>query len=606
MDHVAVDEIRGEERGRDPRATLDEDLEYASGTEIVEQTFEVGVPLLTGMDPGPSGGVAENDPMGIGALDHAGGEFGIIGADRARSDHDGLAVGANPMDLGAGLDAGDPPARSVRRRGRTVEGGGEFDHHEGTAGASVVQIRPQRLLGLGGGDALDHGDPGPSQCLDAPSGHLGIGILEREDHRGDSGLDQGVDTGRCATVMTTGFECDEHRRSPGVGPGRSGGVESDPFGMAVSGGFGRAVERATIGGQDHTAHPGIGRGAGPGCGSEFEGARHPSFVATFGDLGHGVDSTLGVVAVLDPRGTDDIDPDRFEVHTVDLDGVRLGYVREGVGGIPVVLVHGWPETKRIFWRVIAPLAEAGFDVVVPDLRGFGDSSPGEDGFGDVPTHARDLFALVHDHLGLDEVVVCGGDLGGPIIQDLALRHPDWVERMVLFNSPLPYLADAMAGLDATRSPVEVTDYYVRQGRDADGLLGDLVSDRARRAYVATFYTSRLWAHPGHFTDPLVVDFHTEPFGDEISLRASLRAYEAVYDPTARSEPSMWGRNEVTPTMVLYGPSDHVVPAAFDQMAEAVFARCVGPFLIRDCGHFVPWEAPRVLISALTAWCRDHR
>ena len=47
----------------------------------------------------------------------------------------------------------------------------------------------------------------------------------------------------------------------------------------------------------------------------------------------------------------------------------VAYVREGAGGYPLVLVHGWPETKRIWWRNVAPLAEAGFEVIVPDLRG---------------------------------------------------------------------------------------------------------------------------------------------------------------------------------------------------------------------------------------------
>ena len=67
-----------------------------------------------------------------------------------------------------------------------------------------------------------------------------------------------------------------------------------------------------------------------------------------------------------------------------------------------------------------------FTLYAPDLRGFGDSDVGPDGFHDVASHARDLYALVHDHLGHERVVLVGGDLGGPVIQDLALRHPDCV------------------------------------------------------------------------------------------------------------------------------------------------------------------------------------
>ena len=166
--------------------------------------------------------------------------------------------------------------------------------------------------------------------------------------------------------------------------------------------------------------------------------------------------------------------------------------------MPLVCVHGWPETKRIFWRVIEPLAAAGFEVIVPDLRGFGDSDVGPDGFHDVPAHAHDLYALVHDELGHDRVVLVGGDLGGPVIQDLALRHPEWVDRMVLFNTPLPFLKDAMKDLPGTRPAREASDYFLRQGTDPDGLAAELTTPEQRQRYIATFYTSRFWAHPGAF------------------------------------------------------------------------------------------------------------
>lgn len=221
----------------------------------------------------------------------------------------------------------------------------------------------------------------------------------------------------------------------------------------------------------------------------------------------------------------DIDPHRFAVHTASPRGLRQAYVREGMGGVPLLLVHGWPETKRIYWKVIAPLADAGFDVIVPDLRGFGDSDVAT-GFHDVPADSRDLYALVHDHLGLDGVVLCGGDLGGPVIQDMSLRFPQWVDRMVLFNSPLPFDKEEMAGM-ATRPAIEASDYFVRQGTDPDGLAAELDTPEKRRRYIATFYTSRFWAHPGAFTvrgssgrfgASEAVDFHTEPFADGKKLR----------------------------------------------------------------------------------------
>lgn len=310
----------------------------------------------------------------------------------------------------------------------------------------------------------------------------------------------------------------------------------------------------------------------------------------------------------------DIDPARFAIQRAAPRGFEQAFVREGAGGVPLVCVHGWPETKRLYWKVIQPLADAGFEVIVPDLRGFGDSELGPDGFHDIPSHAHDLYALVHDVLGHDEVVLLGGDLGGVVIQDLALRHPDWVDRLVLFNSPLPFDKERMGRLRDTRPPQEASDYFVRQATDPDGLAGELTTPEQRRRYIATFYTSRFWAHPGSFMDPgsppgrfggsAVVDFHTEPFASAQHLRASFGGYESTFDPAARSGLPLLGRNEHTPVLVLFGPSDHVLYPDFDLMAAEVFARHVGPFLLRGAGHFVPWEAPHALASATIAFCGD--
>ena len=103
-------------------------------------------------------------------------------------------------------------------------------------------------------------------------------------------------------------------------------------------------------------------------------------------------------ALSDPR---ELDPARFRTHTVTTRGFAQATVDEG-RGTPLLLVHGWPETKRIWWRNVAPLAAAGFRVIAPDLRGFGESACAPDGFGDVASHSRDLAALL-DARGVDRV-----------------------------------------------------------------------------------------------------------------------------------------------------------------------------------------------------------
>jgi pimeloyl-ACP methyl ester carboxylesterase len=298
-------------------------------------------------------------------------------------------------------------------------------------------------------------------------------------------------------------------------------------------------------------------------------------------------------------GSPDLDPARFTTHRFEGRGFRQAYVHEGVGGVPVLLVHGWPESKRLYWRVIQPLVDAGFEVVVPDLRAFGESEVGPDGFGDTVANTLDLAALL-EHLGHERAVLVGGDFGGAVIQDFAARFPERTERMVLFNSPLPYVKGQMDAM-VTRA-TGAHDYFLRQATDADALAAELATPEQRRRYVATFYSSRFWAHPGAFDDAAIA-FHAEPFGDP-KIRSTWGCYEATFDEAARSGAPMIAQNPDVRALLLYGPSDHVVGPDWDRMAAVVLPDHVGPYLLRDCGHFVPWEAPSVLVSSITSFCSD--
>jgi pimeloyl-ACP methyl ester carboxylesterase len=283
------------------------------------------------------------------------------------------------------------------------------------------------------------------------------------------------------------------------------------------------------------------------------------------------------------------------------DGLVLAYVRLGAGGRPLLLVHGWPETKRIWWRNLEPLAAAGFDVIAPDLRGFGDSGLAPDGFYDPAVHARDLYALVHDLLGIPRCAAVGGDLGGVVVQDLALRFPGFVERQCLFNTLVPYLDDAYAAAgippDPPRDRRPQSDYFVRQGTDADGLVAELDTPAKRRRYVADFYGHRLWAAPGTFA-PDDVDFMTEPFADAAKLRAGFANYEIAFGTRPLSEPVHFFEPNPTPTLILYGPEDHVLGPAFMRRAEVAFSERIGPFVVPGAGHFLQWERADVLNQAL--------
>jgi pimeloyl-ACP methyl ester carboxylesterase len=299
--------------------------------------------------------------------------------------------------------------------------------------------------------------------------------------------------------------------------------------------------------------------------------------------------------------TDPLRPDAFAIEAAELRGFTMRFVRHGVGGMPLLLIHGWPETKRIWYRNIDALAAAGFEVIVPDLRGFGDTDVPADGHFDLAAHARDLHELVSNVLGHQRVVVAGGDLGGAVLQDLGMRFPGFIARQVIFNAPLPFLRDEHRGL-RTRTVREATDYFLRQGTGADSLLAELATAEQRRDYVASFYGHRFWASPGSFSSA-AVEFMCAPFADPAKLRAGWGNYESAMGTRPLSEPPYWGKNPI-PTLILFGPDDHVIYPDFDQMAGAVFPEHIGPFVVPRCGHFVQFEQPHVFNQSLRYFCAD--
>jgi len=291
----------------------------------------------------------------------------------------------------------------------------------------------------------------------------------------------------------------------------------------------------------------------------------------------------------------DLDPNRYHVHRAEVrPGVSLAYVREGVGGVPLLLIHGFPETKRIWWRNIGPLADAGFEVIVADLRRYGDSPMPDDGFADTAAYSRDLHALVCDILGHDSCVAAAGDLGGVVMYDLGLRFPGLVTRQCFFNS-VPPPAGGDAGF--ADHPVATADYFIRQGTDADGLAAELDTPQRRVAYIADFYGHRLWAGPNSF-DAASISFHAEPFADATTFRTSIAAYEPAFRSRPISERALFKQPNDIPTLVLYGPEDHVIPAGFPHACAGAFSRCIGPFVVPGAGHFLQWERAELFNRAL--------
>lgn len=287
-------------------------------------------------------------------------------------------------------------------------------------------------------------------------------------------------------------------------------------------------------------------------------------------------------------------------------GHRLAVRRAGHGGVPLLLVHGFPCTSLIWSHNIGPLAEAGFDVAAPDLRGYGRSDFVADDVYDLAVFSADLAELM-DVLGWRRAVVVAHDLGAAVTLDFANRFADRVDRVVLLDGTTPDLAKeyAAAGIVSTEHAgrTALFDYHVNQGLHADELLDMLDTPQRRRRYIGEFFGHRLWSPADAFSDA-DRELLTEAYADADRLRVAFADYEVVMGSRQASAPTIEDRKVEQPTMVLVGADSVVLGENIEARCEVAYPRLVGPFWIKGAGHFLAWEKPRVVNGAIRSFCAD--
>jgi pimeloyl-ACP methyl ester carboxylesterase len=115
---------------------------------------------------------------------------------------------------------------------------------------------------------------------------------------------------------------------------------------------------------------------------------------------------------------------------IALDGFELAYERRGEGA-PLVLIHGFPLDHSI-WEDVLPLLEKDFDLILPDLRGFGESTI-PDSPNSMTAMSRDIASLL-DALGIEKASLAGHSMGGYVSLALAREFPHRLSGLALVSS----------------------------------------------------------------------------------------------------------------------------------------------------------------------------
>jgi pimeloyl-ACP methyl ester carboxylesterase len=230
---------------------------------------------------------------------------------------------------------------------------------------------------------------------------------------------------------------------------------------------------------------------------------------------------------------------------IDVGGLRLHCVEAGTGPL-VVLLHGFPEFWYAWRHQIPALADAGYRVVAPDLRGYNTS--------DKPSRVRDYRprVLVQDvadlivALGASSAAVAGHDWGGGLAWLLAMQHPKRVERLVLLNAPHP-----VRFLKGLRSP--------RQLRRSWYILAFQLPWLPERLVAARDFQALRWifrhqpTRPGAFTAQ-DIDRYVAAAAQPGALRAAINYYRAAFRANPLAQAHGLRRVDI-PTLIIWGDQD---------------------------------------------------
>lgn len=282
----------------------------------------------------------------------------------------------------------------------------------------------------------------------------------------------------------------------------------------------------------------------------------------------------------------DIDNVTFSHHTATVNGIQMHYVVGGQGD-PVVLLHGWPQTWYE-WRHIMPTLAHNYTVIVPDLRGLGDSSKPATGY-DGDTTAEDINQLI-SHLGIKEkIFLVAHDIGAQTAYSYAAAHPNNVSKLVIMD----YI---FAGF----LPPEFGQggpwwFAFHQTPNSEAMI-----EGNERKYLSWFYKGLAY-NPDAITQADIDEFvshYSAPGG----MRAGFEYYRAFPIDAEQNKESVNRSKLQIPVLVLAGD---VYPALGGdlpgnpvQKAIEALAENVTGTVVPLSGHWIPEEQPQFVIDQL--------
>ncbi|HZP91366.1 MAG TPA: alpha/beta hydrolase [Burkholderiales bacterium] len=275
--------------------------------------------------------------------------------------------------------------------------------------------------------------------------------------------------------------------------------------------------------------------------------------------------------------------------TLRANGVRYN-VWTGGAGPALVLLHGYPQTGQM-WRKMTPAFVNQYSVVVPDLRGYGDTDKPRDGY-DKRSMASDIAALMRA-LGHEKFAVVGHDRGARVAHRLALDHPDAVTRLVVLDIVPTHTVFRDAGKDLAAA---YWHWFFFQVPDLpEVMIGNSAEPFLRHVFRALTYRA------GAIEEPMFQEY-LRAFRLPGTIRAGLEDYRAAATVDLADDERDFGKKIGCPVLAIWGEYGKM-HQLFDVVATWREKAADVRGLSLPCGHFIPEEAPDELLSHLLPFLR---
>ena len=295
---------------------------------------------------------------------------------------------------------------------------------------------------------------------------------------------------------------------------------------------------------------------------------------------------------------------------ISVNGIELEVFEAGKQnkGNPIVLCHGFPETAYSWRFQIPELVKAGYHVIVPNQRGYGNSScPTEVTKYDIKHLTGDLVALL-DYYGYKAATFIGHDWGANIVWSLALLHPDRVKKII--NLALPYqVRGEKPWIEWMEEIFGGDNYFVHFNRQQG--VADAILDKNKSNFLRNLFRKNIPPTPPE-PGMLMINLaeKEKPLGEPLLSEKELAVYISFFEASGFTGGINWYRNldrnwhllaDVNPiiphpALMIYGEQD-MIPKS-ENLTD--FVPNVEVVSI-DCGHCIQQEKPEETTQVILDW-----